>query len=224
MSENATRSTATKLVLSNALYTIDLAKPYLQLLTSDLVVPALALARITIESSVNAAWFALAPKAADAAAHETLRNKKNFLTAITPFAQIDTQQAIAEYEAHLQTTQENATNSGKKFQSRCGELGAGEQTYAFYRHLSAYVHPDVLIRELFLRDGDDTPDSIEADLEREAVNVYNATITIITSLLTAIWAWATHSKNELMLSDCLEVADRLGLIDDLNITYLGSKN
>lgn len=114
---------------------------------------AMPLVRTAYECAIRAQWLQQVPDAGKSFLAEDSRQMKNFLKTLTESDNATMLNAAGAMAHRVVDEFGKSTAQAKRFDKACDDLdGAGVEAYAYYRAMSTYCHPSVILAEQYMED------------------------------------------------------------------------
>ena len=172
------------------------------------------LVRMTMECAVTAAWLAITPHSADAAAHEGAKAHERLIEAMTEMAGGSSDADAGDPRKPINESAVFASGEAQHFEQRCRALQGGEWIYGYYRLLSKFSHAGTGLLDVYLQQSepsDAMPNGITfADLNRFPFT--NIALGLQAVMLhIALTAWDEVSEGHPQGETLTGIANELGM-------------
>jgi hypothetical protein len=188
-------------------HAIALTHSVMLLVKNAMYMQSIPLVRMTMECAVTAAWMAVTPYSAFAAAHDGATKRQRLLAALADIAgevdaDTDMEFEAAEFAAH-------ASGEAAIFEQRCLSLAGGEWIYGYYRLLSEASHSGTALLDFYM---DETEDGGLAFADLSKFRYTDVALGLqVVMLHIALISWDEVSEGHPNAQRLTEIASHLGI-------------
>lgn len=182
--------------------------------SSNMLLQAAPLARLTMECAVTAGWFAATPGSAEAAILEASKQRRKLVVDLVATSAQNDEGLIAELDQTIADLHDSESHEARVFLDRCRSLEGLDWVYPFYRALSELSHAGTSLVDQYLNEEPVTSSSpFGVSYDARGLHPYPETLLSMQSglVLYALSAWNALHADERLWKGIDAMGPRTGL-------------